>query len=51
MELVDQKSESVCLDSSAAGKRLYEKNGFEEIGEVELSEGYPCTIMLRKARN
>lgn len=49
LEMVDEKGEDVYLDASPAARKLYAKNGFETVAQVELLEGYHSEGMVRKS--
>lgn len=49
LALVDAKGEDIYLGASPAGRKLYERNGFEALAEVELAEGILMAAMFRKS--
>ena len=50
VELADQAGEDMYLESAPPARKLYERNGFEQVDEFEMPKGYRVTFMLRKAR-
>jgi ribosomal protein S18 acetylase RimI-like enzyme len=47
--LADSSNQDVYLEATPAGLRLYQKTGFESLGEITIFEGeYSLTCMLRK---
>jgi ribosomal protein S18 acetylase RimI-like enzyme len=47
--LADDSSQDVYLEATPAGLKLYQKAGFESLGEITLFDGeYSLTCMLRK---
>ena len=51
VELADQAAESMYLESSPVARKLYERDGFEQVAEFEMPKGYHVAIMLRKPKS
>ncbi|KAK3705368.1 hypothetical protein LTR37_013341 [Vermiconidia calcicola] len=49
LALVDAKGEDIYLGASLAGRKLYERNEFVALAEVELTEGVRMAAMFRKS--